>query len=257
VQHYYQEVEGDFDFEEVYRSAVANAPAVAHFVEVGSWVGKSASFLAVEIVNSGKRIRLDCVDTWLSSAGDTDMMRRAEGRDLLTEFRNNVARSGLNVRPVRLPSAVAAGLYEDESLDFVFLDADHEYNAVRDDLATWLPKLKWGGTLAGHGYHTHRRVHYAVRDFLPLPEIEEARNYWRWHKLPSCRGEWLREPAAAEYLVFVPHVCGEDNLSRALASVAALASQVVVIDQSADGLSASLWNGPLYRWQGSRSFTSV
>jgi hypothetical protein len=257
VQHYYQEVEGAFDFEDVYRNAVANAPPVAHFVEVGSWVGKSASFLAVEIVNSGKQIRLDCVDTWLGSVSELDMIRRAEGRDLLAEFRNNVGRSGLNVRPVRLPSAVAAKLYEDESLDFVFIDGDHEYHAVRDDLSVWLPKLKWGGTLAGHDYHTRRRVHYAIRDFLPLPEIEEVRNCWRWHKSPPSRGKWIREPAATEYLVFVPHVCGEDILLRALASVSALARQVVVIDQSESGLSTSVWNGPLYRWHGSRSFAAV
>ena len=256
MQHYYQEIEGHFDFEDEYRNAVARAAPGAHFVEVGSWVGKSSSFLAVEIVNSGKAIRLDCVDTWLGSDSDLDMKRRAAGRDLPTEFRTNVGRSGLNVRPVRLPSTVAAGLYEDESLDFVFIDADHEYNAVRADLSAWLPKLKWGGILAGHDYHSHRRVHYAVRDFLPLPEIHEAKNCWRWHKRPSSRGRWLREPGAADYLVFIPHVCGESNLLRALASVAALASRVVVVDQSEDGLSESLWNGPLYRWHGSRSFTA-
>jgi predicted O-methyltransferase YrrM len=257
VHHYYHEIEGHFDFEDVYRNAVARAARRAHFVEVGSWVGKSSSFLAVEIVNSGKAIRLDCIDTWLGSASDQDMMRRAEGRDLLTEFQNNLLRSGMSVRPVRLPSVVAAGLYEDESLDFVFIDADHEYQSVREDLSAWLPKLKWGGVLAGHDYHSHGRVHYAVRDFLPLPEIHETKNCWCWHKLPSSRGTWIREPDAADYLVFIPHVCGENNLLRALASVSALAGRVVVVDQSPDGLPESLWNGPLYRWQGSRSFTGA
>ena len=39
----------------------------AHFVEVGSYKGRSTSFMAVEIANSGKQIKFDCVDTWEGS----------------------------------------------------------------------------------------------------------------------------------------------------------------------------------------------
>ena len=37
------------------------------FVEVGSWKGKSAAYMAVEIINSKKKITLDCIDTWEGS----------------------------------------------------------------------------------------------------------------------------------------------------------------------------------------------
>ena len=39
----------------------------AHFVEIGSYKGRSSSYMAVEIVNSGKSITFDCVDTWKGS----------------------------------------------------------------------------------------------------------------------------------------------------------------------------------------------
>ena len=50
----------------------------------------------------------------------------------------------------------------DHSLDFVFLDASHEYKDVKDDIEHWLPKVKIGGTLGGDdmnwkgvGRHSH------------------------------------------------------------------------------------------------------
>lgn len=40
----------------------------------------------------------------------------------------------------------------DASLDFVYIDAQHHYEAVREDLALWYPKLRVGGLFAGHDY---------------------------------------------------------------------------------------------------------
>ena len=36
----------------------------AHFVEVGTWQGNSAAYMAVEILNSGKNIQFDVYDIW-------------------------------------------------------------------------------------------------------------------------------------------------------------------------------------------------
>lgn len=46
-----------------------------------------------------------------------------------------------------------AGRVEDESLDFVFIDAGHSYSAVRADIDAWWPKVKRGGWFGGHDYH--------------------------------------------------------------------------------------------------------
>jgi hypothetical protein len=40
--------------------------------------------------------------------------------------------------------------FEDESLDFVFIDADHEYESVKRDIILWRRKIKPGGILMGH-----------------------------------------------------------------------------------------------------------
>jgi predicted O-methyltransferase YrrM len=41
----------------------------------------------------------------------------------------------------------------DESLDFVFIDANHEYTAVRDDIREWTKKVRVGGIVSGHDYY--------------------------------------------------------------------------------------------------------
>lgn len=56
---------------------------------------------------------------------------------------------------VRKDSLEAVNDFEDQSLDFVFLDADHTYEAIKADIEAWYPKVKVGGYLCGHDYANH------------------------------------------------------------------------------------------------------
>jgi len=51
-----------------------------------------------------------------------------------------------------MPSLAAAETFSDESLDFVYLDANHRYSAVLEDLNAWYPKLRKGALFAGDDY---------------------------------------------------------------------------------------------------------
>jgi len=42
----------------------------------------------------------------------------------------------------------------DGSLDFVFIDSDHSYEAVKQDINDWTPKVRKGGIVSGHDYYT-------------------------------------------------------------------------------------------------------
>ena len=56
-----------------------------------------------------------------------------------------------------------AKLVDDNSLDFVFIDADHRYTAVLSDIKAWAPKVKQGGIVCGHDY-----------DFKDYPGVRKA-----------------------------------------------------------------------------------
>jgi len=57
------------------------------------------------------------------------------------------------VKILKGDSVAMADHVEDDSLDFIFIDADHRYDGVVRDLAAWVPKLKPGGLLSGHDIH--------------------------------------------------------------------------------------------------------
>ena len=70
MKHYYTKVSGYFNPSQklLYTNQVKQSKDGYHFVEIGSWKGRSASFMSVEIINSEKKIKFDAVDTWLGSS---------------------------------------------------------------------------------------------------------------------------------------------------------------------------------------------
>jgi predicted O-methyltransferase YrrM len=173
MEHFYQSVPGFFDFEDLYSKMVREATNGARFVEIGCWKGKSAAYMAVEIVNSGKDIKFDCVDTWLGSyvlRFDPDIPR------LYEVFLENINPVRHVINPVKMTSVDAAKTYSDNSLDFVFLDAEHDYHFVKPDILAWLPKVKIGGIFAGHDYFAPpgetTGVKYAVDELLDKSKLE-------------------------------------------------------------------------------------
>jgi cephalosporin hydroxylase len=176
INHFWESVFGWFGPSEVsyYKSILDKFSGPAHFVEVGCFKGKSSSFMAVEIINSGKNIKFDCVDTWLGSdehlaGGPHEEVDAVAGR-LYEVFIENMKPVEGFYTPVRLPSVEASKLYQDESLDFVFIDADHSYESVCADISAWLPKMKKGGIISGHDCY-YPPVERAVNELLTNVEI--------------------------------------------------------------------------------------
>jgi SAM-dependent methyltransferase len=172
MEHFYNNIGEDwFSYPNLYKSIVENNQDGAHIVEIGSWKGRSASFMAVEIINSNKNIKFDCVDTWEGSI-------EHKTYDVITEeklydiFLSNIEPVKHIVNPVRMTSIEASKLYDDNSLDFVFIDASHEYEDVKQDILAWLPKVKIGGILAGHDYDTFEGVNRAVNEIFNINDLE-------------------------------------------------------------------------------------
>lgn len=62
-------------------------------------------------------------------------------------------RHGYRSVMIRQKSVDAAHIFADKSLDFVYIDANHTYEAVCSDIEAWWPKVKPGGIFAGHDFN--------------------------------------------------------------------------------------------------------
>lgn len=71
---------------------------------------------------------------------------------------------------IRSLSSQAADLFEDNSLDFVYIDGNHSYASVKEDLELWWPKLKTGGLMSGHDF--------LIVDWPRLPKLPNGKDIY-------------------------------------------------------------------------------
>lgn len=175
MEHFYQNIQGWFDYEDLYRQMASMCYVNSTIVEVGSWKGKSAAFMAVEILNRNPSIRFHCVDTWLGSVehqeGGPFADEHAINGTLYEHFLENIKPVKHVINPIRMDSISASKLFTDRTLEFVFIDADHSYEGVSADIKAWKPKLIPGGFLCGHDINWSQDVVRAVSENVPEYQI--------------------------------------------------------------------------------------
>lgn len=179
MEHFFQQIQGWFSYHSIYTTAVNLYPSGSRFVEVGSWRGCSTAYLAVEIINSGKNIQVDCVDTWRGSPDEEIHQRDLSviNDTLYDEFLANMEPVRAIINPVRKTSMEAVKDYADDSLEFVLIDGSHAYADVHADITEWFKKIKVGGMIAGDDY-AWPGVKQAVDELLPNAEIFEDIGCW-------------------------------------------------------------------------------
>jgi hypothetical protein len=121
--------------------------------EIGVWKGAySAAFC-----HANPAMHMLCVDPWSSYPAwkDTKNEMPLPEAKLFMAAAYRKAREvlePLNTTIVRNHSKYAVKDVPDRSLDFAFIDGNHVYDAVLQDITLWAPKVRVGGILAGHDY---------------------------------------------------------------------------------------------------------
>lgn len=142
-------------------------------LEVGTWRGDYAQVIC-DALQPETFYAVDPFELYEGYTDKPDVNEFANQQSLDNLAARVAARvKGMNGgRPsqlVRKQGKDAAALFEDNSLDFIYVDADHKYEAVKADIATWYPKLKPGGILCGHDYIA--RSH--IEEFGVIPAVHE------------------------------------------------------------------------------------
>jgi len=178
IRRYWHDVDGWFTWRSAQEEAVSSFPDGSRFVEVGTYLGRSLCSLGEVVERSGKNIDVIGIDTCRGSGPEglrgTDYHANAVsngGGTFAGTLHKNVLDCGFGEKITLIisDSISAARLFGDASLEWVHLDARHDYASVKADVEAWLPKVKAGGWLSGDDYDEEKwpEVVKAVSDLLP------------------------------------------------------------------------------------------
>lgn len=113
----------------------------------GAEIGVSSGDFSKNILSSAPNIKLWCIDIWEKN------YQLPNPDSSYQQTLNNLSKYGLNrFEIIKEGSPKSALRFEDDFFDFVYIDADHNYEAVVKDLEAWYPKVKNGGIFFGHDY---------------------------------------------------------------------------------------------------------
>jgi len=117
--------------------------------EIGVFGGGLSRFIYSRWL--GKKLHL--IDRWEEVPGWRDICNKPqEQQDKLYETVKFIFKDADDVIIHRMPSLEAVKKFKDGQLDWVYIDADHTYKAIRDDLEAWVPKVRIGGLVSGDDY---------------------------------------------------------------------------------------------------------
>ena len=144
---YWEKIEGFFNFQNIYTDMVKKFDN-AIFAEIGSWKGQSTVYMAEEIIKYKKNIKFYAIDTFEG----TENEKETHCKNLYDVYLENIEPVKDYISTIKGNSAEVFKQFEDESIDFLFIDGDHTFKGCYADIKNWFPKIKKDGIIAGHDY---------------------------------------------------------------------------------------------------------
>lgn len=149
--------------------------------EIGTSKGRYAKWLFAKI----KGLKLFCVDPWEVYDDYIELHDKSKQGLFDRYFEETKQRlAGKNVEFIRKYSIDAIKDFLDNSLDFVFIDGNHTFEYVIEDIAAWEKKVRHGGIVSGHDYwNSFNKRHYYVPNLNPvekmkLCQVKDAVDAW-------------------------------------------------------------------------------
>mgnify|MGYP001181641420 FL=1 len=116
-------------------------------VEIGVYQGHFSEHL---LKNWGGVLYM--VDPWRPLENYIDKSNPKDRYENINETIKNIEGYDDRGLMMRMTSYQASKMFPDNSLDFVYIDANHSYESVKEDLKVWYPKVSKGGYLFGDDY---------------------------------------------------------------------------------------------------------
>lgn len=187
IAHNYASIDGWFNMEAQYLELLNSILPNGIFVELGAWKGKSTSFIVTEIVNRKKNIKFYTVDTFKGETNGSDENENQAYKSIdlsriYDTYCENTKHLKEYYKTIVSNSSEAANNFKDNSIDVIFIDAGHSYEAVIGDIKAWFPKMKKNSIMAGHDYGSYLGVNKAVDEFFGAPDKVENNCWFKYIK---------------------------------------------------------------------------
>lgn len=149
---------------------------------IGAEIGVLRGKNAFNLLNARKDLTLYMIDVWKEWAPDSRYVgsgdfiavyNQKQWDEIYQKVINKAKEFGNRAIIIRELSTNAAKLIKDASLDFVFIDAEHGYDACLEDLNAWAPKVKIGGWISGHDWGDHWKISQAVSTWAENNGLKE------------------------------------------------------------------------------------
>lgn len=144
---------------------------------VGAEIGVYQGVMSERLLSNIPDLTLYMIDIWSPITDETDESIKEKyfnnwqenfelSMDVQFKFQDRA-------HVYKMSSLDGTKFFEDNYFDFVYIDADHRYEAVKADILAWLPKVKKGGWLCGHDYGEKPGVTKAVDELFPDAEKDD------------------------------------------------------------------------------------
>ena len=145
--------------------------------EVGVFRGYLTKFL-LDITPQIKKYY--CIDPWATSEHGWSVNSDPDWNEVYADFMKNVGNHLDKIEIMKMLSVDAGNIIENKSLDFAFLDGNHRYKFVKEDISLWRLKIKPGGFISGHDYDNpgHMGVKEAVDEIFDNINVGEDKTWW-------------------------------------------------------------------------------
>ena len=135
-------------------------------IEIGSYVGESTTIFATNFN------QVLAIDPFLNDYDLSDITcHYMYLTDVYKIFLNNIE-IHKNISHIKKISDEAKYEIENDFYDFVYIDGLHTYEQVKKDISNYLPKIKKGGFIGGHDYHSnHQGVMDAINENFKIDKL--------------------------------------------------------------------------------------
>ncbi|MCK9544738.1 MAG: class I SAM-dependent methyltransferase [Novosphingobium sp.] len=166
----------DIELNNVCKYIKDNNSDIKNIIEIGSYQGESTLIFNKNFKDS----KIFAVDMWEPNYDHREInINTYNMLDIENNF-NVLTKNIDNIIKIKMSSVDFSKLIADKSIDFIYIDANHLYNYVNDDILYWKNKVKNGGFISGHDYNNFNKddVVKAVNEHFDINKIKIIGDTW-------------------------------------------------------------------------------